>query len=379
VAVFWILRLLGRRFQGMYSPKDVASVLALAASRKTSTSRICQEHERAPCEGVIRYRLRRLTLKPLLKRANRLLAEQAAGLLPKRPLKIAIDYTLIPYHGKPKKEKDEVVRGKPKSGTTWFHAYATAYTILSGRRVTVALAFVKSSDGKLKVIKEIIRLVEDQGIGFKCLYLDRAFFTADIIRYLQARHIQFLMPAMVRGKRKGTRALIKGRTSYTTLYTMKSSKTKATVTFPIHVVVTYSKGRQGKSKAITYLYASSSHHPALNVMQEEYRLRFGIESSYRLLSSSRIRTSTRDPKLRVLYVAASLLLMNAWVEKKWTNLSTARRGPGGRTVHEDLLPYARFLAMLQYILERKYGFILDVEVPQKKSVAGSRRGWFTNY
>jgi putative transposase len=86
-------------------------------------------------------------------------------------------------------------------------------------------------------------------------------------------------------------------------------------------------------------------------MLGEYRLRFGIESSYRLLSKSRIRTSTRDPKLRVLYVATSLLLVNSWVDKKWTNLSTPRRGPGGRTVHEDLLPYPRFLAMLQYILE----------------------------
>jgi putative transposase len=373
VAVFWILKLLGRRFQGLYSPKDVASVLALAASRKTSTSRVCQEHERAPTEGVIRYRLRSITMRPLLKRANHLLAEQASGLLPKRPLKIAIDYTLIPYHGKPKREKDEVVRGKPKSGTTWFHAYATAYTILSGRRVTVALAFVKSSDGKLAVIKDIIRLVERQGIEFKCLYLDRAFFTADIIRYLQERDIQFLMPAIVRGKMKGTRALIKGRTSYSTLYTMRSARTKATVTFPIHVVVTYSKGRQGKNKAITYLYASSSHHPPLVRMQEEYRLRFGIESSYRLLSSSRIRTSTRNPKLRVLYVAASLLLVNAWVEKKWDNLSTKRRGPGGRDVHEKLLPYPRFLAMLQYILERKYEFILAIEVPEKRSTAGSKR------
>jgi len=42
---------------------------------------------------------------------------------------------MTPYHGKPKNEKDEVVRGKPKSGTTWFHAHATAYTILSGRSV----------------------------------------------------------------------------------------------------------------------------------------------------------------------------------------------------------------------------------------------------
>jgi len=94
-AIFWILRLLGKRFHGKYSPTDIASVLALAASRESSPSRICQEHELAPTEGVIRYRLRSLTLKPLLKRANRL--------LPKRPLKIAIDYTLIPYHGKPKR------------------------------------------------------------------------------------------------------------------------------------------------------------------------------------------------------------------------------------------------------------------------------------
>ena len=151
------------------------------------------------------------------------------------------------------------MRGKPKSGTTWFHAYATAYTILSGRRVTVALAFVKNSDGKLEVVRELIRLVEGQGIEFRCLYLDRAFFTADIIHYLQVRDIQFLMPAIVRGKeRKGTRALMKGRTGYTTLYTMRSAKTRIAVTFPVHVVVTYSKGRQGKNKAITYLYASSS-------------------------------------------------------------------------------------------------------------------------
>jgi len=157
-AVFWILRLLGRRFQGKYSPEDIASVLALAASRETSPSRICQEHELAPSEGVVRYRLRSLTLKPLLKRADKLLAEQAGSLLPRRPLKIAVDYTLIPYHGKPLKADDEVMRGQPKHGTTWFHAYATAYTILSGRRVTVALAFVRSTDGKLEVLDETIRL-----------------------------------------------------------------------------------------------------------------------------------------------------------------------------------------------------------------------------
>lgn len=100
---------------------------------------------------------------------------------------------------------------------------------------------------------------------------------------------------------------------------------------------------------------------------------FGIDSSYRLLFSSRVSSSTRDPELRPLYRATSLLLMNTWVETKRTSLSMKRRGPGGRTIHEDLLPYPRFLAMLQYILERKCEFILDIEVPRKRSAAGSKR------
>ena len=181
------------------------------------------------------------------------------------------------------------------------------------------------------------------------------------------------MPAIVRGRKGGTCALAKGRKSRTTLYTMRSSSSDNIVTFPIHKVVTYSKERQCKNKTITYLFASSLQHPSLNRMHEEYRLRFGIGSSYRLLSQSMLRTSTRDTKLRVMYVAASLLLVNSWVEKKWTNLSTGRRGPGGRDVHKELLPYERFLAMLQYVLEREYEFILAVEVPQKNRASGSRR------
>lgn len=110
------------------------------------------------------------------------------------------------------------------------------------------------------------------------------------------------MLAIVRGKKGGTRALTKGRKSRTTLYTMRSSNSGKTMMFPIHAVVTYWKGRQGKNKAVTYLFASSPQHPLLNRMLEEYRLRFGIESSYRLMSESRVCTSTRDPKLRILYV-----------------------------------------------------------------------------
>ena len=48
------------------------------------------------------------------------------GDLPKalrqRSQPLAIDLTLIPYHGKPHTDLDEVYRSKAKQGTTPFHA-----------------------------------------------------------------------------------------------------------------------------------------------------------------------------------------------------------------------------------------------------------------
>jgi len=45
-------------------------------------------------------------------------------------------------------------------------------------------------------------------------------------------------------------------------------------------------------------------------VREVYRLRFGIETSYRQLNGSRSRTSSRDPLYRFLLVGLSLFLRN---------------------------------------------------------------------
>ena len=50
-----------------------------------------------------------------------------------------------------------------------------------------------------------------------------------------------------------------------------------------------------------------------NVGAQTYRLRFGIETSYRQMNQARIRTCTRDPVLRLLFVGIALILRNVWV------------------------------------------------------------------
>ena len=57
----------------------------------------------------------------------------------------------------------------------------------------------------------------------KHLCLDREFYWIPVIRWLKALNIPFIMPAVIRGKQGGTRALLKGRRTYITPYCLKST------------------------------------------------------------------------------------------------------------------------------------------------------------
>jgi putative transposase len=92
---------------------------------------------------------------------------------------------------------------------------------------------------------------------------------------------------------------------------MKSQKTKAIATFDLAIACKYSKKKYNKRGAKYFAYALIGTIPRPRKVFEEYRKRFGIETSYRLLGQSRARTSIRSPELRLLYVVISLIIQNA--------------------------------------------------------------------
>src|SRR3954465_13624562 len=120
------------------------SLLLAAAARVTSLSDACQRLDKAPSDETARKAL--LAPLPDYAALQRQLNAALAGHLPKALRKhlqlLAIDLTLVPYHGKPFPDPAEAYRGQAKSGTSHFHAYATAYVLRKGRRYTVALTGV---------------------------------------------------------------------------------------------------------------------------------------------------------------------------------------------------------------------------------------------
>jgi len=52
---------------------------------------------------------------------------------------------------------------------------------------------------------------------------------------------------------------------------------------------------------------------AWSQVHHHYRYRFGIEASYRVKNHARIRSTTKNPALRLLYVALAFILVNLWI------------------------------------------------------------------
>ena len=93
-------------------------------------------------------------------------------------------------------------------------------------------------------------------------------------------------------------------------------------------------------------------------MADTYRQRFGIETSYRQMHQARIRTSTRNPLLRYLFVAIALLLRNVWVWLPWEVLSSPRRGR--RRLNPQRCRLAHLLTILLPVAEALFGFNDDL-------------------
>src|SRR3954453_17352627 len=130
-----------RDYKRKTSAQVLWSLLLAAAARITSLSDACQRLPDVPSDETARKAL--LATLPDYATLQRQLNAALVGHLPKalrrRLQRLAIDLTLIPYHGKAFPDPDEVYRGQVKAGPSPFHAYANAYVARKGQRYTVAL------------------------------------------------------------------------------------------------------------------------------------------------------------------------------------------------------------------------------------------------
>ena len=339
------------------------AVLFYAAARITSLAAACAALRDAPSDSAAHAALVATlpAIPELQRRVNRALQGDLPHGLRRRRQPVAIDLHLIPYHGLPLHELREIYRSQAKSGTCSFHAYATAYVIRRGLRFTVALTWVQRGEPLRQVIQRLLAQAALASVRPRYLLLDRGFCSVAVLRYLQASRRAFLMPLPLRGRRldhpkgpSGARVFATWKRSGWARYTLTDAQQrKATV--QVCVKCRNLRGERGKHgrEALVYAYGGGLRPGSYRWVKETYRSRFAIEATYRQLGQARIRTSTRDPLLRLLYVAVALILRNVWVWLHWQVLAE-RRG-SGRRIDTSRLPFRAMLLWLQHWAEQCLG------------------------
>ena len=361
-----------RDYKRKVSASTLWAILMIAAAGVTSIHAACGWLDRLASEETIRKAL--YASLPEFAELQRQLNAALAGRLPtalrRRPQRLAIDLTLIPYHGEPSRDPKEVYRSLAKDGTSHFHAYATAYVVLKGQRFTVALTAVAKAEPLKDVLQRLLKQARSVGVKPRLLLLDRGFYSVDVIRYLQAARYPFLMPVVIRGRKadhrrgpSGTRIFALLKRSGWFEYTVRSG-TKRTATVSICVSCRNDRGpwnRHGRQALVYACWGVKGR--SCPWVRETYRRRFGIESSYRQMNQARGRTSTRRPELRLLYVGMALVLRNEWVWLHFEVLSTPRRG--GRLVCLERLQLRKLLRWLIEVVEEAYGTIGETQMERQ--------------
>jgi hypothetical protein len=354
----WLSTALKLEYQGRNcTGNTVIQILLIAASRVVSVFAACQDLANAPCDDTIRNALDGSLpeIAELERRLNLALATELPRALRRKARIIAIDLTLIPYHGKPLEDEKEIYRSSPKSGTTHFHAYATAVVVHKGHRYTLALTRVERGEAMKEVVQRLVRIVRRREVNIKFVLLDKGFFSVEVLSYLKRAGHGFIVPAMPRGRKPkrgakltGLRALRKKKNGYYS-HTMTSNVGGKQRSTKVTICVAgkgYRHKKTNKQRYKKLLYAVWKVRLTPRDIREIYRRRFGIETSYRQMNEARIRTSTRDPRQRLLFIGVALVLRNVWV---WLHFKLAK----GKWEDEPqlFLELLRFKEMLLWITQ----------------------------
>lgn len=349
----------------------VWSIVLRAAAQLTSLFAVCRDLDKAPSAQAVFDALEAglpRTLPVLEKRLNRaLMTASWSRRLQRRRWQVAIDWHLVPYYGQALWSRNELYRYKMQKGTTHFHAYATVCIVQYGQRYTLALTWIRRHESMVTVVQRLLARLREMAVKIRVLLLDRAFFNTPVMGLLQTEKIPFLMPVVISGRRptkkKNSRAAKKGlrwlKRQKAGWYRHTMKNRRATVTFSVCVAYrSYYHRKKRKRGQQKLLFAAWRIHETPTKIRERYRKRFGIESSFRQLRQARIYTCTRNPHLRLVFIAVALLLRNLWVWIHATLLAKGRRQT--MTLRLELL---RFKQLLGWIAQAVAAILHDGSMP----------------
>lgn len=344
------------------SREDLLHALLGVAVQGSTLESLCADlglPDAQTLRGYLNEQLTPESLPELEYALNAALAAEIPQRVRRRACDIAIDLHDQPYYGKQAQEQGLWIRSKARKGTTRFYRIASAYVILDGLRVTLALHFYLPGHKPVTALRSLLSRVRELDIPIRRLFLDKGFAGIDCLRYLHQQHWPAIIACTIRGKQGGTKALCQGHKSYRSAYTFGQGRRTFTAEVAVCRVFSSAK-RTGRLPRRAGWQIFILVHLDLSPQQvrEQYRRRFGIESSYRCAAQVRGWTTSKNAAYRFVLMGLGFLLLNVWIQLRWLFTQMPRRGR--RWLDTKRFQLARFARFMVRALEQHYGCIHSI-------------------
>lgn len=250
-----------------------------------------------------------------------------------KPITMAMDEHGIEYYGK---NRSYTKGGRRKNGTNQFEGYITAQAVSGQYRATLAAYPIATGESQSHYVAGLLENTTRQNIQIKTVLVDRGFFSADVISTIES-YTKYIIPVpgnqklydMMQEYHDGTGEAIRP-------YTIKNKDGKS-ITGTL-VICTRKKprkhkrsrrkksdGKSSKSRMsdlyVAFLTNIEVKNPKklLKYIPKTYRIRWGIETGYRVLESSRAKTKSPKIAARLFLLFFSLVFVNFWLMFKRDN------------------------------------------------------------
>lgn len=223
--------------------------------------------------------------------------------------RLAFDTTHEPFYGK--------TRGLYIFDTPPDKKYDGEFKFISVCLITrnkqvplMALPMIHGSQTRQAI--DLLRYCQTLFKKIRLALFDRGFYIGELIDYLEANNIKYLIlvpekKGRIKEYAKATKELGKYK------HEMKYSKEKSTWKPKTTIVICKQIGKDKNGKLLDWIFASNIQFRTRAEYVYYYKRRWQIETNYRVEDEARIKSKSTNYMIRYFYFLVSLLLHLLWV------------------------------------------------------------------
>jgi len=224
--------------------------------------------------------------------------------------RLAFDITHEPFYGKTRglylfnTPKDKKYAGEFK--------YISVCLVTRNKQIPLMALPVRVGEGSAKLTIDLLEYCQTLFKGVRLAVFDRGFYIAELIDYLEAKSIKYIILVPERG---GAIADCVDKTDELSKFKHEMCYSKEKSKWKPRTTIVVCKGISG----FAWIFATNIHFKTRIEYIWYYKRRWQIETNYRVEDEARIKSKSTNYLIRYFYFLISLLLHLLWIVNKNLN------------------------------------------------------------